>query len=302
MRAGPLSNPQVIDLLNNYFVPVYTSNDSISGPPDSLKEEQKERERVYGSFLKAKLSAGTVHVYILSPDVAPLGSLHVAHAVEKDPATGKDHTHLLLEKTVRDLQIARGEPLITPRPQSLPPKADPVSADSLVLHLTARKLAEQGKGSWNEFPAEDWIVLSPDQCKKLIPPGLVHVSDSWNVDTDVSTPILTRFFPQTECCTAKDSELLSPTGKYKHRLEDQLLRGTVAAVDSQMIMVRLEGRSKVAHQFYPNQSHPPTVSTAKVVGYLVFNQTKNKIESVRLVSEDGRFEKVDMGIAVSSMP
>lgn len=302
MRAGPLSNPQVIDLLNTYFVPVYTSNDSISGPPNSVKDEQKERERVYGAFLKAKMSAGTVHVYVLSPDAVPLGSLHVAHAVETDPATSKDQTHLLLEKTLRDLKTAKGKPLITPRPQSEPSKADKTTADSLVLHLTARKLTEQGKGSWNEFPAEDWIVLSPDQWKKLMPSGIPHAGDSWDLDNDVSTPLLTRFFPQTECCTAKDSDLLSPTGKYKHRLEDQTLRGTVVAVDSKKVLARLEGRSKVLHQFYPNHPYPPTVSTAKIVGYLVFNPTKNKIESLRLVSEDGRFDKMNMGVAVSSMP
>jgi hypothetical protein len=302
MRAGPLSNTKVIELLNAYFVPVYTSNDYISGNPNSLKEEKKDRERVYGAFLEAKMSAGTVHVYILSPDAAPLGSLNVAHAVEKDPATGKDQTHLLLEKTIRELKTAKGDPLVSPRPQSEPPKADQTDPDSLILHLTARKLAEQGNGSWNEFPSEDWIVLAPDQRKKLVPSERVHAGDSWDVDNDVSTPILTRFFPQTECCTAKDSELLSPTGKYKHRLEDQSLRGTVVAVDSDKVMARLEGRSKVLHQFYPNHPYPPTVSTAKIVGYLVFSRTKNKIESLRLISEGGRFDKADMGVAVCSVP
>jgi hypothetical protein len=265
-------------------------------------EEQKERERVYRAFLEAKMSAGSVHVYVLSPAATPLGSLHVAHAVEKDAATGKDQTHLLLEKTIRELKIAKGKPLITPHAQSEPPKIAQAQADSLILHLTARKLTEQEKGSWNEFPAEDWIVLSPDRWKKLLPTEPIRAGDSWDVDNDVSTPILTRFFPQTECCTAKDSELLSPTGKYKHRLEDQSLRGTVVRVDSERVKTRLEGRSKVLHQFYPFHPYPPTVSTAKIVGYLVFSQTKNKIQALRLVSEDGRFDKIDMGVAVWSVP
>src|SRR5438105_2547954 len=135
MRAGPLSTPKVIELLNGYFVPVYTSNDFISGPADSSKEEQKERERVYRAFLEAKLSAGSVHVYVLSPDAVPLGSIHVAQAGEKDPATGKDQTHLLLEKIVRDLKVAKGAPLVAPRPQSEPPKTAQ-AADALVLHVT----------------------------------------------------------------------------------------------------------------------------------------------------------------------
>jgi hypothetical protein len=298
MRAGPLSNPQVIELLNCYFVPVYTSNDFISADPALRKEEQKERERVYGAFLKAKMSAGSVHVYVLSPEAVPLGSIHVGEAGDKDPAAGKDRTQLLLEKTIRELQIAKGEPLVAPRPQSQPPKAP---ADSLVLHLTARKISEKGRGSWNEFPAEDWIVLQPEQWSKLLPSGKVQVGDSWSIDNNASTPILTRFFPQTECCTAKDSELLSETGKYKHRLEKQSLRGTVVAVDSDKVTARLEGHSKVLHQFYPQHSYPPTVSTAKVVGYLIFDPAKKKIESLRLVSESGRFENMDMGVAVRSV-
>jgi hypothetical protein len=220
---------------------------------------------------------------------------------DKDPATGKDRTQLLLEKTVRELKTMKGDALVAPRPQSEPPKVAQ-TADPLVLHLTARKISEQGKGSWNEFPAEDWIVLMPNQWKKFLPSSTVHVGDSWNIDTGVSAPILTRFFPQTECCTAKDSELLSPTGKYKHRLEDQSLRGTVVAVDSDRVTARLDGHSKVLHQFYPNHPYPPTVSTAKIVGYLVFNRTEDKIESLRLVSEDGKFDKMDMGVAVRSVP
>src|SRR6266852_3545515 len=301
MRAGPLANPKVIELLNGFFVPVYTSNDFISGPADSSKEQQKERERVYRAFLEAKLSAGSVHVYVLSPDAVPIGSIHVAQAGEKDQPTGKDQTQLLLEKTIRELRTVKGDPLVAPRPQSGLPKVAQ-AADALVLHVTARKISEKGRGSWNEFPAEDWIVLSTEQRKKLLPSGPVHIGDSWDVNKDASAPILTRFFPQTECCTAKDSELLSATGKYKHRLEEQSLRGTIVAVDSDKVTARLEGRSKVLHQFYPNHPYPPTASTAKILGYLVFDPTKNKIESLRLVSEGGKFDKMDMGVAVRSVP
>jgi hypothetical protein len=280
LRAGPLSNPKVIELLNSYFVSVYTSNDSISGNPDSLEAEKKERERVYRAFLEAKLSAGTVHVYVLSPEVVPLASLHVADATDKDPVTGTNRTQLLLEKTAQQLKIAKGEPMIAPRPQSLPPKA---RTEELVLHLTARKLSEKGTGSWNEFPAEDWIVLRPEQWRKLLPPEPARLGDSWDVDAPASTPILTRFFPQTECCTAQESELLSATGKYKHRLEDQSLRGAVVGMDSGRIIVSLDGHSKVLHQFYPNHPYPPTVSTAKIIGYLILrhNAKQDRIATAR---------------------
>jgi hypothetical protein len=296
MRAGPLANPQVIDLLNGYFVPVYTSNDFVPGGPDLSKKEQAERDRVYRAFLEGKFSAGSVHVYVLSPEAEPLGSIHVAHAGDKDQATGKDRTQLLLEKTIHDLKTPRGKPLVAPRPQSERPRGP----DALVLHLTARKLTE--KGSWNEFPAEDWIVLSAAQWKKLAPSGQVKVGDSWEVAEEAATPILTRFFPQTECCTANDSELLSAAGHYKHRLEDRALRERVVEMSQGKTMIALEGRSRVLHQFYPNHNYAPTLSTAKVVGYLICDTAGGKIESLRLVSEDGKFEKMAMGIAVRSVP
>src|SRR5262245_51198031 len=297
MRAGPLSNAKTIELLNAYSVPVYTSNDEIVGAADFITKEQAERDRVYRAFLEAKLSAGSVHVYVLSPDAKPLGSIHVAHAGDKDKATAKDGTQLLLERTIADLKPEKGKPVVTPKPQSAPPKTP---ADALLLHLTARKLTE--KGSWNEFPSEDWIVLSAEQWKRLLPDGQVKVGDSWAVDKAVSTPILTRFFPQTECCTAKDPVLLSESGAYKHRLAEQTLRATVIKVEQVRVVARLDGHSKVRHQFYPDNRYPPTVSTAKIVGYLTFDPAKGKIESLRLVTDGGKFDKMDMGIAVRSVP
>jgi hypothetical protein len=297
MRAGPLANASSIELLNGYFVPVYTSNDDVPGTADVAKKEQAERDRVYRAFLDAKLPAGSVHVYVLSPDTKPLGSIHVAHAGNKDKATGKDRTQLLLEKTIADLKIEKGRPVVELKPQSTPPKK---SADALLLHLTARKLTE--KGSWNEFPSEDWIVLDAEQWFKLLPAGGVKVGDSWEVDKAVSAPILTRFFPQTECCTAKDSVLLSESSAYKHRLEEQALKATVIEAGQGRAVARLDGRSKVLHQFYPNNRYAPTVSTAKIVGYMTFDAAQRNIESLRLVSDGGKFEKMNMGVAVRSVP
>jgi hypothetical protein len=297
MRAGPLANRAVIDLLNGYFVPVYTSNDEIIGEPEVAKKEQAERDRIYRAFLEGKFSAGSVHVYVLSPDAKPLGSIHVAHAGDKGKASGKDRTQLLLEKTVADLKVVKGKPAVAPKPQAGPPETP---EGGLILHLTARKLTE--KGSWNEFPSEDWIPLSRDQCKKLLPSGAVKVGDTWTIDNAVSTPILTRFFPQTECCTAKADVLLSATGTYKHRLEEQELKATLIAAEQGRAVARLDGRSKVLHQFYPNHRYPPTVSTASIVGYLTFDSAKGTIESLRLVSDGGKFDKMDMGVAVLSMP
>jgi hypothetical protein len=81
----------------------------------------------------------------------------------------------------------------------------------------------------------------------------------------------------------------------------QALKATVIEVEQGRAVARLDGRSKVLHQFYPNNRYPPTVSTAKIVGYVTFDLAKRKIESLLLVSDGGKFEKMNMGVAVRSM-
>jgi hypothetical protein len=232
----------------------------------------------------------------MTPDAKPIGSIHAAHVGDKDKETGKTRTQTLLEKTIADLKPEKGKPIVKPCPQSRAPKA---AADSLILHLTARKLGP--KGSWNEFPAEDWIVLKPVQWKKLLPPGEAKVGSSWDIDADIAGPILTRFFPQTEVCTADETQLLSATGNYKHRLEEGSLKGTVIAIEKNAVRVRLDGQSKVLHQFYPNHKYPPTVSEANVVGYLDFDPATRQVRQLRLVTDHGKFEKMDLGVAVQSV-
>src|SRR5262245_61046079 len=140
MRAGPLSDSKVIELLNACFVPVYVSNDDIPGDAGAAKKERAERDRILRDFLDAKMSAGSVHVYVLTPEAKPVGSIHVAHAGDKDKATGKTRTLLLLEKAVAELKPEKGKPVVKPAAQSAAPKAP---ADALVLHLTARKLTDK---------------------------------------------------------------------------------------------------------------------------------------------------------------
>src|SRR5262249_5261243 len=147
----------------------------IPGDAEDVQAEKAERERVLRAFLDARMSAGSVHAYVLTPDGQPVGSLHVAHAGDKD--TGETRTQLLLEKAVAELKPEKGGPVIRPAAQSAAPKAP---TDALVLHVTARKLAE--KGSWNEFPSEDWVVLKPAEWRKWLPAGEAKVGSSWDID------------------------------------------------------------------------------------------------------------------------
>src|SRR5213593_3292448 len=111
MRAGPLSNEKVIGLLNRSFVPVYAVNEDYRRDGPAPPEERAEYDRIYRAALAAKLSTGTVHVYIVAPDGRPTGSLHVAEAAKTDRLLE------LLESSVARLKPAPGEPLAAPRPQ-----------------------------------------------------------------------------------------------------------------------------------------------------------------------------------------
>src|SRR5258705_285882 len=149
MRAGPLSNKRVVQLLNRYFVPVYTSNEDYSSRGRASKEEKAERERIFQAGYAAKKSVGTVHVYLVAPNGGLIDSMHVAEAAKATKLID------LLEKAVADLKVAGGEPVVKPRPQSERPVCD---ANCVTLHLTARSV--DGRGAWTEIPGENWIVLS----------------------------------------------------------------------------------------------------------------------------------------------
>lgn len=288
MRAGPLSNPKVIALLNASFVCAYTSNDDIAGDADTVGKERKERERIKAAFREAKLGSGEVSPYILTPDAQPLARLGISEAC------AKDNLLQLLEKTAADLKLPRGEPIVKPAPQAPPP---PAPADALVLHLTARKLTP--RYSWNEFPSEDWIVLAAAEWQKLMPPASARAKDAYVIDGATSALLLTHFFPQTEVCTAKPDQLLAATGSYRHRLEQHELRGTVLTVQDGTARVRLDGNLKLYHKFYPGHEDQNHV-TATVVGYLDVDLSKKKITAFRLVTDQATYAKTPIGVALRS--
>src|SRR2546421_562943 len=105
MRAGPLSNAKVVSLLNSYFVPVYTSNEDYRGDGAAPPEERAEHRRIFREALEAKLSTGTVHAYILSPDGHAADSLHVATASKVESLID------MLDRNIKKFKTPEGRPL-----------------------------------------------------------------------------------------------------------------------------------------------------------------------------------------------
>src|SRR5678816_259905 len=99
MRAGPLSNQKVIDLLNSHFVPVYTVNEDYARLGIASREEKEARERIFKAGHAAKKSVGSVHVYVLTPSGDFFDSLHVAEAAKAKKLME------LLERSISELKV-----------------------------------------------------------------------------------------------------------------------------------------------------------------------------------------------------
>src|SRR5262245_6669598 len=111
MRTGPFSSRPVIDRLNAAVVPVYagTAADRAGGAaPDG---ERAEYDRVYREALAKNFSAGTVHVYVLSPGGDVVGTRHVVDAAKTQDLIA------FLDEVVARLGTQAGRPLVPPKAQ-----------------------------------------------------------------------------------------------------------------------------------------------------------------------------------------
>lgn len=278
MRAGPLSNKKVIDLLNAYFVPVYTVNEEYGRLGLAPREEKEARERIFKAGHAAKKSVGTVHVYVLKPSGDFLDSMHVAEAAKSKKLIE------MLERSISELRIAAGTPVVKPEPQSQQPACE---EGSLTLHLTARSL--DGKGAWSDFPVENWIVFSPAEQRELLGRrDRVKAGEAWTIPAELSRKLLTHFYPATENNDVSKNKFL-----------EQQLDATVVSANGAGARARVTGSFRMEHSFY----HKPDgkISEGTVVGYIDFAPKSATIESVQLVTDKASYGGGTFAIAVRSV-
>jgi len=318
MRAGPLSNARVIELLNN-FVPVYVSNDEYHGKEFALPgytregsappEEKRELKRIFEEAQQAKLNLRFTQIYILSPEGHPVDALRVREGEKPgNPAR-------FLEQTIEKLKPVVGKPVIQPGPQFGPP---PTAPDSLVLHLTARYLkrtpdeevpfAPEDKGlgekgdSWRALPSEDWVVFTRDELSRLLPVGAIHAGITWDMDSSLSVRLFTNFYPQTP-----------NTDVARNVLVEQGLRGRVVSVQDNVARAWVDGTLVMKHYFAKDVDD--NVVRATVVGFIDFEPATQRIKSLRLVTDQATYGgarkdkgqggydlPVPFGVAVRSLP
>jgi hypothetical protein len=289
----------VINLLNQYFVPVYAANQEYATSSAIPADEKAEKTRIYHDALKAKLPAGTVCVYVLGPDSRLLDSLIVSDAAKPERLIE------LLQKAVDRLKTPPGEAVVKPAPQSHPPPDEP---GSLVLHLTARYLQRQGdelvrlhpvlgterSGQWAHLPSEDWLVFGREAWQKLLPEGEVRPGTSWEPDREVLARLLTHFYPPTENTEVR-----------KNRLDEQDVKATVLSVEGGVARARLDGRLKMKHSFYHKDTDE--FVEASLVGFVEFRLDRSKAPTVRLVTDRANYggggnARQPFGVAVRSEP
>jgi hypothetical protein len=295
MRAGPLSNDDVIRLLNARFVPVFVSNEDYEDDGPATPEERAERNRIWREANEAGLSSGTVHAYILAPDARVTDSLHVAEAAKVE------QTKAMLQRAIDRFHPPAGEPVVKVAAQSAAPQKPD---GGLVLHLAARylersedalsPLADTGLGrtqnaSWQAYPAENWIVLDADQSASLLPKRTVKAGESWMPDTKTLAEILVHFYPSTECNDAN-----------RNRIEEQELTATVVSAEGNLALARLDGRLRMKHNFYPGREDRNYVE-ARLLGYLEFDAAERQVRTLRLITDQASYAQQPFGVAVRSV-
>jgi hypothetical protein len=285
LRASSLSSARVIDLLNSYFVPVSLRNQDFDDGGTASADEKSEKTRIYRDALKAGMHAGTVCVYLVSPDGRPTA---VAPANEKlvyDP----DRLAELMLQVVRQLAVVKAEPSVAVKPHSPIPK---VSDGSLVLHIVARYLERKGTvcvpydvkavlgtkngRNWSNLPSQEWVVLSRPEWTSLLPRGEVGVNSTWKPSEAVIADLLRHFYPPTENTDFK-----------KNRVEELVIQARVESIECGIARARLDGRMRMKHPFYHQDDN--NFVEADLVGYVAFKPSTCEIESLRLVTENGRY-------------
>src|SRR2546426_838976 len=114
MRAGPLSERRVIDLLNRNFVCVYTATEDYVGEGKAPVDERGELQRIRQEGRAKKLSVGTVHAFVLTPEawskLLPTGDVNPGDSWELDrDVTARVLTYFYPQTENNDASTARIE-------------------------------------------------------------------------------------------------------------------------------------------------------------------------------------------------
>ena len=212
-------------------------------------------------------------------------------SIDIGTATQPEKLYARLQAVVRKLDTPKGKPVVEPSPQSASPSS---AADSLVLHLAARS----SKGTWNEFPVENWTVLRRAEVVKLLPAGDVKVGTSWELDKGVTAPFMKNFLPNG----------FGYASYHETTIEEQTSKATVVSVEKGIARARIEGNLKLKHKTLNFNVSPPApidqFAQMAIVGYIDFDPVEHRVRSFRLLADKAtaRDGQVEYAVGLRSMP
>jgi len=271
MRAGPLSDSKVIDLLNRYFVPVTM--------PNEAADPSGERGRIRGEFAEKKLGLGDVHVYVIGPDRAAIAGMDIGSALD----TGKQTA--FLTGVVDRLHVAPGPPVFAPHPQAAAPEVEPGAP---AIHLFSRKLIPER--TWNEFPSENWIVLSRQEWEQVLPPAGTALHATWQIPQPVAVKLAQWVYPQTEETHQEN----------RSRVNLADFRMTLVEVQGPLGRARIDGKVQLTHSFYPGRPSNDTAAS-ELVGFADFDLTARQVRRFRMVTRKAQYQDTPFGCALVSV-
>ena len=246
-----------------------------SAPP----AEREERRRIYGDFAERKLGIGDVHVYVLGPNRQSLAGLDVGSAMD----TAKEIA--FLTALAEQEHVHAGAPPFKPQPRSVPPRVDFVSP---AIHLTARKITE-GR-TWNEFPSENWILLTRQEWNQVLPPAGAGLRTTWAIPSVVAVKLAEWVYPQTE--------ETHRSNRSKVELAD--LRLTIVTLQGSLCRARVEGKVSLIHSFYPGRPADDH-ATANLIGFADFDLGRQEVQRLRIVTQNAQYQGIPYSCSLVSV-
>jgi RNA polymerase sigma-70 factor (ECF subfamily) len=279
LRSRALADPDVIALLNSRFVPVYVSNVDYGELGSAPAPEKKLRDRIWREATEAKLHWGMDCLYLLEP-----GSGRLKDVLPLAKATIEAMRRWLEENA----KTPPGAALAKPAPQSAAPAAP---SGSLVLHLTARYLDAQGnvereRPDFHEVPAEDWLILSPEEWRQVVPPP----KGTSRLDRRLAEELLTHVHP------ADMSINHDPNAR------NRLVVAELKATRVSRSWVLLEGRLEMQRSFTQVSVSEERPVTAVLKGFVHLKDGGGAVQSLQLISERATYGAKNFGVAVRSTP
>jgi hypothetical protein len=221
---------------------------------------------------------GDVNVYIVGPDGSSVAGLDI------NSANNPEKMAALLTRVVSQLHTEPGPPAVKPHPQSAAPAS---AADAMVLHLVSRSLAG---GSWHEFPAENWIVLSRAEWTQLLPGEALTLKSSWEIPRPVAVKLAEWIYPQNE----------EKTQVNRSRVDIATFRMTVVTVENGLARAQIDGKVRLKHSFYPGGG-AEDYADSELVGFVDFNMSKRAVQRLRLITTKALYAGTEFRASLVSM-